>query len=133
MNKLILAGASAALLLSACAIHHPHARKFDPHNPAVTVVEGKSIVVDQEPVYFPLRAGEVTITWYLPKDSPYSFPDDGIVVAGGGDEFKCNPEAGGKKFACKFKNSKLGRYKYTIRVIGGPEPLRPLDPFIANG
>ena len=119
--------------LTACAHHMPRESKPDPFNPHVSVVDGKHIVVNQEPIIIPRNDKDKTITWSLPKDSPYSFPADGIVIANGGDEFKCHLEADNQRFACKNKNSKPGKYKYTVKVMDGAKPLEPLDPVISNG
>lgn len=134
MKKNLVVAVAATLVLSACASHHGHmTRAMDPRNPSVFVVDGKYIVVNQEPIYIPLKDGPTTIVWQLPKDSPYSFPANGIAIADGGEEFKCNLEADKTRFACRFKNSKSGKYKYTISVTGGSEPIKPLDPVIVNG
>jgi hypothetical protein len=138
MNRSILAGVATALFLTGCACHHPLSSMPDPLNPRVFVVAGKDIAVDQELIYIPMSVGSTTIRWHLPTDSPYTFPANGIVVDKAGDEFTCSlgaggKETGGKTYECKFKNSKFGKYKYTIRVNSGSKPLDPLDPFIANG
>ena len=135
MKKTILVAAVAGLMLSACASHHPpHARmiKPDPHNPNVYVVDDKYIVVNQEPIYIRKDDKKAIIIWQLPKDSQYSFPEDGIVIAKPDREFECNLEGDKQRFRCKFENSKPGRYKYTIKVIGGAGPIKPLDPYIVN-
>jgi hypothetical protein len=118
------------LVLAACA-GNPFVRKPDPHNPSVSVVSGY-IVVDQEPIVVPKGQYDFSIVWQLAKDSTYSFPDDGIVVARGEDEFKCKPEADKQRFTCVFRNSKPGKYKYTIKVLDGTKLLEPLDPTIVN-
>ena len=118
--------------LTGC-VHHMRAEsKPDPFNPNVSVVEGKYIVVNQEPIIIPRNDKDKTITWNLPKDSPYSFPADGIVIDNAGEEFKCHLGEDKKKFACKNKNSKPGKYKYTVKVMDGAKPLEPLDPVIVN-
>ena len=133
MKKTALVAVALTFGLSGCAHHHMRTEsKPDPFNPHVSVVDGKYIVVNQEPIIIPRKDKDKTITWHLPKDTPYSFPADGIVIDKGDDEFKCNVEADKKKFACKNKNSKPGKYKYTIKVMDGAKPLEPLDPIILN-
>lgn len=132
MKKTMLVAAATGLLLSACASHDVRVSKFDSHNPNVYVEDDKYIVVDQEPIYIRKDDKKTVIIWQLPKGSPYSFPADGIVITLPDGEFNCNLEADQQRFRCKFENSKPGRYKYTIRVIGGTGPIKPLDPYIVN-
>jgi len=132
MKNSALVAVALAFGLTACAHHMPRESKPDPFNPHVSVVDGKHIVVNQEPIIIPRNEKDKTITWNLPKDSSYSFPADGIVIDRAGDEFKCHLGEDKKKFSCKNRNSKPGRYKYTIKVMDGGKPLEPLDPVIAN-
>jgi hypothetical protein len=130
MNKKSLAlAAAAAVLLSACA-HHRMAGTppFDPENPRVYVIDGKQIVVDQEPIF--IRKKDVTIVWQLPQE--YTFPSDGIVIEEKGrSEFRCSLREYRQQFQCVFRNSTPGaRYKYTINVESAGTRLRPLDPYI---
>jgi hypothetical protein len=130
MRKSIVLVAVSMLVLAACA-GNVFVTKPDPHNPSVSVVSGY-IVVDQEPIVVPKGERDFSIVWQLAKDSPYSFPDDGIVVARGEDEFRCRREANNQRFTCLFRNSKPGKYKYTIKVLDGTRLLEPLDPTIVN-
>jgi hypothetical protein len=131
MKKSVFVATMSAIVLAACA-SQAQIKKMDPHNPNVSVVGGKYIVVDQEPIIISNNEKDTWITWQLPADSTYSFPDDGIVITNAGDEFKCNLEAGKKRYACKDKNSKHDKYKYTIKVMDGSKLLDPLDPVIVN-
>jgi hypothetical protein len=130
MKKSTFLAVASTLLLVACA-SNIFIKKLDPHNPNVSVVSGY-IVVDQEPIVVPKSEKNFSIVWQLPKYSAYSFPDDGITVARGDDEFACRRESDKQRFACLFKNSKPGKYKYTIKVLDGASPLEPLDPTIVN-
>ena len=132
MKKTMLVAAATGLLLSACASHDVRVNKFDPLNPNVYVEDDKYIIVDQEPIYIKPDGKKPIIIWQLPKGSPYSFPVDGIEIVKPDGEFHCNLEADKQRFRCKFENTIPGRYKYTIRVIGGSGPIRPLDPYIVN-
>jgi hypothetical protein len=132
MKKSVLVTTASALMLTACACNPPDVRNTNPHYPSVSVVDGKYIVVDPDPLYFPKEAQNVKITWQLPTDSKYTFPRDGIVIKDAGDEFPdCHPEQNGLRFACMNKHTKPGRYKYTIKVEGLPA-VPPLDPIVAN-
>lgn len=107
-------------------------RSHDPLNPKVTVAVGKYIVVDQEPIV--IRDKNVFIDWELPPaPSPYRFPGHGIVFANPGGEFEqCAVIHGGFVYRCFVKNTKPGKYKYTISVMDGATPLAPLDPWVFN-
>ncbi len=137
MNKTVLVS-TLALVLAGCACIDSRAPKpdsqhsTDSQNPAVSVVEGKHIVVHQEPLYFDRGQKDVKVTWWLPANSRYRFPKDGIVVRNEDGEFeKCHAEENGMRFACMNLHKKPGTYKYTIRVEGSPA-VPPLDPTIVN-
>ncbi|HEY2862357.1 MAG TPA: hypothetical protein VGK37_01885 [Casimicrobiaceae bacterium] len=130
MKKTTFLAVASSLVLAGCA-SNAFVRGINPHNPNVSVVEGY-IVVDQEPIVVPKNEKDFLIVWQLSRGSAYSFPDDGIVVARSEEEFKCHPEADKQRFSCVFRNSKPGKYKYTIKVLDGLRPLRPLDPTIVN-
>lgn len=51
MKKTLLVAVAAALGLTACASHHSHGMKSDPASPRVSILGGKQIVVDQEPLF----------------------------------------------------------------------------------
>jgi len=112
------------------------------------------IVVNAEPLVF-TRRGAVTITWHLPRGSNYTFDAQGIVIEGRlvsqtkvprdglvqqtyvldpkQDEIvRCSPSKEGSEFSCLNRNTKPGRYKYTIRVRDGTKALESLDPWIVN-
>ena len=134
MKIIALAGiAVVTVALSGCPGDMRMSRSPDPHAPNITVASGGYIVVDQEPIVVPKSEKDFVIVWQLPRDSVYTFPEDGIVVARGDDEFKCNLEGGRQRFTCRFRNSKPGIYKYTIKVMESTKLLEPLDPHIANG
>jgi len=70
--------------------------------------------------------------------STYTFPGNGIVFLdsdGGTQEFQCG-RMNDTKFRCKDTEGKIGKYKYTVRVEGTPQPAslppNPLDPWIHN-
>ena len=132
MKKMILVVAATGLLMTACASHHSHVEKTNPLLTGVSVVDGRRIVVDQEPIYFSKGTQNVRFAWQLPPDSQYTFPRDGVVVKDAGDEIvDCHPEQGGLRFSCLNKHAKPGIYKYTIKLEGLPA-VSPLDPIIDN-
>jgi hypothetical protein len=59
-------------------------------------------------------------------------PENGIRISDAGDEFNCGLDSDRQKYTCQFRNSKRGRYKYTINIVGGPNKIEALDPFIMN-
>lgn len=134
-GRIALVGLALILGMTACATETITARRPDPHNPGVHIAGGKFVVVDQEPIYVPFKEKNFVITWHLPAVSGYVFPEDGIEIANPAGEFNCKLQQNGQRFACAFRNSKLGRYKYTIKVLDkeSRKLLEPLDPFIVNG
>lgn len=122
------------------ALCKPTVCKPDPANPRVLVTNGH-LSVDQEPLRFFKAQGPVTITWRLPTNSAYTFPDNGITleVAPGTksqpvkEEFRCARDPkNAQAFVCLNRNSGPGTYKYTVRVLEKERPLEPLDPVIVN-
>lgn len=145
MKKSVLVAALTAFVLSACGPSAqdlksaqpvksvPEVKKSDPSKPQVSVKDGK-IVVDPDPLQFAKDQQNVKITWELPKDSKYIFPNDGITIKDPGDEIldcQVEPNEKGLKYSCKNKHSKPGKYKYTVKVDGSPA-VPPLDPIIEN-
>jgi len=139
MKQSTLIVAAAVLMLGGCAQMDGKwggdtstRRPPDPHSPWVFVVQDKYIVVDQEPIVVPREQRDFVITWSLPKGSPYAFAENGIRISDAGDEFNCGLDSDRQKYTCQFRNSKRGRYKYTINIVGGPNKIEALDPFIMN-
>lgn len=107
--------------------------------PVVRIVNGKP-VVEPDPLRFPANQRNVVITWEL-DDPNFVFTADGIRIDGEDTPQGLRPQAeivdgklvpGGKRFIWMNKNSRPGRYKYTIRVQG-PGGVRENDPSIVNG
>ncbi len=97
-------------------------------------IENGKIVVPEDPAIATPDIGEAV--WYLPKESNYVFPRDGIVIDPGNFS-PCAPTGGGKSFTCVKRGHRLGRYKYIVNVNDGstplaPLPLPPLDPWFFN-
>ena len=132
MKKTLLVALAGSLMLTACASHRSHAVKVDPLVTNVTIVDGKQIVVDQEPIYFARDMQNVRVTWKLPADSKYKFPKDGVVIKDAGEEITdCRPAQDGLSFSCLNRHTKPGKYKYTVRLEGSPA-IAPLDPVVVN-
>lgn len=74
---------------------------------------------------------KTAVSWQLPVNSSYTFPDNGIVIADAGDEFKCGVEKDPHTFTCTNNHGKFGVYKYMINVKG-PLSVAPLDPWMVN-
>jgi hypothetical protein len=130
MNKTLPLAAALVLLLASCG-YFP-ARPGDPHPVRVAVRDGH-IVVNQEPIY--VKTKDATIIWRVPFGA--SFTIDAIDFTGEGrppeGEFTCARRDDGRVFTCLDRNSRPGRYKYTIRVTQDGKALEPLDPYVVNG
>lgn len=156
-KSVLIAAALAALVLGGCAHHQErHGRYLPPLDkritPQVNVVDGK--INAPFVLYFFSREKNVSITWQLPKDSKYRFPENGIVIEGAlteqvlrqpreglaaavpldtrQTEIECQKQKGGLQFTCLNKNSKPGIYKYTIRVVDEKGKVLERDPYIMN-
>ena len=149
MRKTIAAAVASFLALTACAPMRTlvGAYPFDRKNPKVYVAESKdrkvkSVVVDQEPIYFFREDGtKIQIRWQL-QTSGYRFDatkgiDDIKALYGpSGQLHSCQVDASSKDeaFVCTNENTASGLYKYTINVEstdGSPSP-KPLDPMVGN-
>jgi hypothetical protein len=131
MNKSLPLAAALVLLLSSCAHMYP-GKPGDPRPTRVSVNNGR-LVVNQEPIYVGTK--DATIVWRVPLFSPLRFPRDSAVTfrEAPEGEFSCKVADDSKSVACLDRNSKAGRYKYTIRLEGGDGPIEPLDPYVVNG
>jgi hypothetical protein len=155
MNRMILIATLTALLLGGCA-HLDRDRTGpsggcpcpNPANPQVNV-DGNTIKLDQEILVFaPGVRGSVT--WSLPANSPFRFPENGIVIEGrlldqvirgkpvsvaldpGQKEIvDCRASKDGLQFSCFNNHTFPGVYKYTIRVRSG-ETVLQRDPPCVN-
>ena len=142
MNKLTLTTILVASLVAGCAHdgHGLYGRGIDPAKPKITV-EGDMIKLDQELLIFrPNERG--LITWSLPENGPYRFPENGIVIEGRlldqvvrgkppsvaldpdqKEIVDCAVVKGGLQFTCNNKHTTTGLFKYTIRVTRGSAVL----------
>lgn len=149
MRKTIAAAIASLVGLTACSSMRTlvGAYPFDPKNPKVYVAESKdgktkSVVVDQEPIYFFREDGtKIKIRWQL-QTTGYKFDAakgiDSIKALYGpsGQLHSCQVDAGSKDeaFVCIYENTALGRSKYTINVVAtdGSGNPKPLDPTVGN-
>jgi hypothetical protein len=99
----------------------------------VAIVNGKIHAPEDTYTY----ANHEVIAWTIITPGNYTFPDRGIEFEKHG-VFNCLPRQGGNKtFTCRKNGHPLGKYKYTVNVNAGsnplaPLPLKPLDPVILN-
>lgn len=95
----------------------------------VGIVGGKIDAPNETYTY----ANQMDIVWTISTSGNYTFPDNGIVFQKPGF-FICRPNQGGKKtFTCTKNGHLVGeKYKYTVNVNAGSNPLAPLDPWILN-
>lgn len=137
MNKTLLAG--ALLAMSAWTTGAASA----PPRPVTVTLSGNQIQVDQDPIVVQKQMGpNVPIRWQLPPGADYRFDPTGIVVNGeqtrsglkpGQDQLQnpC-PSASPNHVTCINRNSRPGRFKYTIRLRDRSQNLIELDPIIVN-
>ncbi|MCA0241797.1 MAG: hypothetical protein LCI02_13135 [Proteobacteria bacterium] len=136
-----LALVAVAALLGGCMGHHmPHGSggAMGPRgeamyaNPLVSV-KGGVIAVSPDPLVFTKDEKNVRITWRLGAGD-LRFPENGIVIEGPRQDeiVDCKPGEGGREFSCLNRNTRPGKYKYTIRVMQDGKELRPRDPEITN-
>jgi len=112
--------------------------------PLVTVtLVGDQIQVDVDPVVIQRRMGpNVVIRWQLPRGADYRFDPDGIVINGeltaaGGltaeqDQLPRSCRGGPNHVTCVNKNSRNGRFKYTIHLLDRNNRAFARDPLIVN-
>lgn len=100
---------------------------------SVAIVNGYINVAGETYTY----PNHTVIEWTIIAPGNYTFPDNGIVFQQHG-VFNCHShQGGGKTFTCRKTGHQLGKYKYTVNVNDGsnpltPFPLNPLDPWIHN-
>ena len=108
--------------------------------PVVRVINGQP-TVDPDPLRFRTDQRNVMIVWRL-EDSPgFKFTGDGIRIDGEETASGLQPQneivegrltANGEQFVWLNKNTRPGKYKYTIR-LEGPGGVIENDPSIFNG
>lgn len=151
MRRVVLAAALCALALSGCDSLRALFGMPTNDKPEVSVQAGR-ISVDPKHLHFRNAHGAVVITWKLDDATAragFRFPDNGIVIDGEVTDGSRDVRPGlplrpqneiiecrklnDHVFQCKNKNSRVGIYKYTIRLLDSRgTPLEPLDPLIVN-
>lgn len=95
------------------------------------------IVVDQEPIIADRNTERPTVSWALPSDGEYYFPDDkAISFPGSGpkpQQFDCIPKAvPTRTLICNWKKDHGKKYLYQITVTNGTSPPLKSDPSIMD-
>lgn len=112
----------------------------DNDKPVVRVVNGQP-TVDPDPLKFPPHKRNVTIVWRIENSPGFEFTTDGIHIEGEETAAGLRPQteivdgrvtANGQQFVWLNKNSRPGKYKYTVR-LKGPAGVVEKDPSIVNG
>jgi hypothetical protein len=105
----------------------------------VNIVDGIIKSVDPDPIKMGTNQNQI-IEWSIASTDPdaknYTFSNNGIEIKPGtdpGGQFTLRATGNAKKFRLHDKNSNKQRYGYTVNVMNGTTPLRPLDPIIGNG
>lgn len=141
MKRVLLAAALCAVVLSGCDTLRRWMGMPTNDKPSVTIVNGLPSV-DPDPLEFRNHQGNVTIVWHL-EDSTARFVSDGIRIDGEEvpgrprdprqtEIVDCRVVGDGRKFQCQNKNSRPGKYKYTIRVRLADGRVVEKDPSIVN-
>jgi hypothetical protein len=135
MKKTLLAG--ALLAIGAWTVG-----AYAQPQPVTVTLVGNQIRADPDPVVVERRMGpNVVIRWQLPRGADYRFDPTGIVVNGeqtpGGlrrqDQLPdfCR-SAGPNQVTCPNRNTRTGRFKYTIHLLDrNNQPIKH-DPLIVN-
>lgn len=106
----------------------------------VTLVNGQ-IQVDPDPVNVERQLGRnVPIRWQIDPRADFSFDPTAIRVEGektpGGlrpqDQLPRECNGGPKNVTCVNRNTKLGQFKYTVRLRDRNQALIERDPIIIN-
>jgi len=136
MNRKLIAAAVTAAALAGCHTMPCHGPEQSPvpTRPQVSIVDGRHIVVNQEPIIFTKAQVNVTIRWQLPANGEYRFPRNGIDFekSADGEIVECQPSKDGLEFTCLNRHTRPGSYKYTVNVQRGEKRLEPLDPRVVN-
>ena len=106
----------------------------------VTLVNGQ-IGVDRDPIHVERQMGrDVPIRWQIDPKADFSFDPTGIRVEGEQTTGRLRPQdqlprecnGGPKNVTCVNRNTKLGEFKYTVRLRDRNQTLIERDPIIIN-
>lgn len=143
MKRILVVAALAALALSGCAQFYLTLGIPTNETPVVRVGDQQISAVDPEPLRFARGQRDVTITWQFGLGSGNRFAANGITIDGEitkGDRpvpqteiVNCRPNDDRTRFTCENRNTRPGRYKYTVRVVTADGKTLPaFDPTIVN-
>lgn len=121
-----------------------------PNNQPVVKVANGAVSVAPDPIRI-MTGVKAPITWQIDASAPgYRFADDGIVIAGElqndyagvrmdapakpqNEVVNCRRTADGRQFQCENKNTRMGIYKYLIKLLGPDgKPVAPLESLVVN-
>ena len=141
--KRVFAVLVAALMVAACS-------SIPANNQPVVKVEKGVVSVAPDPIR--IMSGVVApITWRIDESAPgYRFADDGVVISGElpndymgvrmdapakpqSEVVNCRRTADGRQFQCDNKNTRMGVYKYRIKLLGPDgKVVAPLESLVVN-
>lgn len=149
MKRLINAIAVVTLFTTGCSVF-AQPDQASSERPVVSLVNG-AIQVQPDPLRFNRDKRNVVINWRLPADAKVRFAENGIVIDGEvegpnardmkkgaavkpqNEVVECRRTANGLQFTCLNRNTRVGVFKYTIRLVNEQgAPLPPFDPHIFN-
>ena len=141
--KRIVVASMAALALSGCAQFYLAFGIATNETPVVRVGAKEISAVDPDPLRFARGQGEVTITWQLGIGSSNRFAANGITIDGDVTKsdrpapqteiLKCSVSEDRTRASCVNRNTRPGRYKYTVRLESADGRALPaFDPHIVN-
>jgi len=133
----------AALMVAACS-------SMPSNNQPVVKVDKGVVTVAPDPIRI-MTGVKAPITWQIDASAAgYRFADDGIVIAGElqndyagvrmdapakpqNEVVNCRRTADGRQFQCENKNTRMGIYKYLIKLLGPDgKPVAPIESLVVN-
>ena len=119
------------------------------NQPVVKVAKGVASVAP-DPIRI-MTGVKAPITWQIDESAPgYRFADDGIVIAGElqndymgvrmdapakpqSEIVNCRKTADGRQFQCDNKNTRMGVYKYLMKLLGPDgKAVAPVESLVVN-
>lgn len=133
----------AALTVAACS-------SMPSNNQPVVKVDKGGATVAPDPIRI-MTGVKAPITWQIDEASAgYRFADDGVVIAGElpndylgvqmnaptkpqNEIVNCRRTADGRQFQCDNRNTRMGIYKYRIKLLGPDgKAVAPLESLVVN-
>jgi hypothetical protein len=141
--KSVFAVTLIAMMVAGCSTVPPN------NQPVVKVAKGVASVTP-DPIRI-MSGVKAPITWQIDESATrYRFADDGVVVAGElqndymgvkmdapakpqSEIVNCRRSADGRQFQCDNKNTRMGIYKYLIKLLGPDgKAVAPLESLVVN-